>query len=60
MLKWVNEHGKDWEIKYNDYLWEYFELHGTTPNGKALRFLPTWASDELIDIIDISDKFEES
>jgi hypothetical protein len=37
-LRFVNEWGKDWLTHYNDFLWEYFNYHGRTPNGEPLDY----------------------
>lgn len=55
-LKFVNNYGKDWEIAYNDHLWEYFSYHGVTPNGERLN-LPTTFAPSPIEFITVDLEF---
>ena len=48
-LKFVHSDGKNWDIAYNNYLWEYFNEHGSTPNGEPLKALNMATENDVLD-----------
>jgi hypothetical protein len=41
-ILFVNKYAENWFIKYNQWLWEYFDIHGKTPNGEPLVHAPNY------------------